>query len=102
MALRIAPSRRTVANSACAIADGGAIRSAPPVGRAATSDRGAASGLYLASYFFGGLIGSAVLGTLFDMFGWAACVGAVAAALIVAALLAVFLRTPMAPEGLAH
>ena len=32
------------------------------VGRAATSDRGAASGLYLASYFFGGLIGSAVLG----------------------------------------
>lgn len=72
------------------------------VGRAATSDRGAASGLYLASYFFGGLIGSAVLGTLFDMFGWAACVGGVAAALIVAALLAVFLRTPMAPEGLAH
>ena len=37
------------------------------VGRAATSDRGAASGLYLASYFFGGLIGSAVLGVLFDI-----------------------------------
>ena len=72
------------------------------VGRAATSDRGAASGLYLASYFFGGLIGSAVLGVLFDMFGWTACVGGVAAALIVAALLAVFLKTPMAPEGLAH
>ena len=72
------------------------------VGRAATSDRGAASGLYLASYFFGGLIGSAVLGTLFDMFGWAACVGGVAAALIVAALLAVFLKTPMTPESLAH
>ncbi len=32
------------------------------VGRAATSDRGSASGLYLACYFFGGLIGSAVLG----------------------------------------
>jgi predicted MFS family arabinose efflux permease len=72
------------------------------VGRAATSDRGAASGLYLACYFFGGLIGSAVLGTLFDMFGWAACVGGVAAALLVAALLAVFLKTPMAPERLAH
>src|SRR6516225_5456877 len=28
------------------------------VGRAATSNRGAASGLYLASYFFGGLVGS--------------------------------------------
>ena len=40
------------------------------VGRAATSDRGAASGLYLACYFFGGLIGSAVLGVIFDMFGW--------------------------------
>jgi hypothetical protein len=39
------------------------------VGRAATSERGAASGLYLASYFFGGLVGSAVLGPIFDMFG---------------------------------
>jgi len=29
------------------------------VGRAALSDRGSASGLYLASYFFGGLVGSA-------------------------------------------
>jgi predicted MFS family arabinose efflux permease len=72
------------------------------VGRAATADRGAASGLYLASYFFGGLIGSAVLGTVFDMFGWTACVGGVGAALIVAALLAVFLKTPMTPESLAH
>ncbi len=51
---------------------------------------GRQAGLYLASYFFGGLIGSAVLGVLFDMFGWTACVGGVAAALIVAALLAVF------------
>ena len=30
------------------------------VGRAAASDRGSASGLYLASYFFGGLIGGAM------------------------------------------
>ncbi len=67
------------------------------VGRAATSDRGAASGLYLASYFFGGLIGSAVLGVIFDMFGWAACVGGIAMALMAAALLAVFLKTPMSP-----
>jgi predicted MFS family arabinose efflux permease len=69
------------------------------VGRAATSDRGSASGLYLASYFFGGLIGSAVLGLLFDMFGWTACVGGIAAALLVAALLAIFLKTPMTPEA---
>jgi len=69
------------------------------VGRAATSDRGAASGLYLASYFFGGLIGSAVLGPIFDMFGWAACVGGIAVALMVAALLAIFLKTPMSPAA---
>jgi predicted MFS family arabinose efflux permease len=72
------------------------------VGRAATSERGAASGLYLACYFFGGLIGSAVLGVIFDMFGWAACVGGIGAALLVAALLAIFLRTPMAPGGVAR
>ncbi len=72
------------------------------VGRAATSDRGSASGLYLACYFFGGLIGSAVLGVIFDMFGWEACVAGIAAALLVAAVLAVFLRTPMAPEAVRH
>jgi predicted MFS family arabinose efflux permease len=67
------------------------------VGRAATSERGAASGLYLACYFFGGLVGSAVLGLIFDMFGWKACVAGIAVALLAAALLAVFLKTPMAP-----
>jgi YNFM family putative membrane transporter len=67
------------------------------VGRAATSDRGSASGLYLASYFFGGLIGSAVLGIIFDMFGWTACVAGIAVSLLVAAVLAVFLKTPMSP-----
>ena len=72
------------------------------VGRAATSDRGSASGLYLASYFFGGLIGSAVLGVIFDMFGWTACVGGIAVSLLVAALLAVFLKTPMTPEAMAR
>jgi predicted MFS family arabinose efflux permease len=72
------------------------------VGRAATSDRGSASGLYLASYFFGGLIGSAVLGLIFDMFGWTACVGGIAISLLIAALLAIFLKTPMTPTALAH
>ena len=55
------------------------------VGRAASGDRGAASGLYLASYFFGGLAGAAVLGGLFDGFGWAACVAGIAIALAAAA-----------------
>jgi MFS transporter, YNFM family, putative membrane transport protein len=58
------------------------------VGRAATTDRGSASGIYLASYFFGGLVGTAVLGQLFDRFGWAACVAGIALALGVAAVLA--------------
>jgi MFS transporter, YNFM family, putative membrane transport protein len=44
------------------------------VGRAATTERGAASGMYLACYFAGGLAGTAVLGFIFDRFGWAACV----------------------------
>jgi MFS family permease len=64
------------------------------VSRAATGDRGAASGIYLASYFFGGLIGSAVLGQIFDRLGWAACVAGIGAALAIAALLAVRFRLP--------
>jgi MFS family permease len=43
------------------------------VGRAAITNRGVASGTYLACYFAGGLVGSAVLGQLFDRFGWPAC-----------------------------
>lgn len=64
------------------------------VGKAATSDRGAASGIYLFCYFLGGLVGSAVLGALFDRFGWAACVTGIALALATAALLTRSLRTP--------
>jgi predicted MFS family arabinose efflux permease len=62
------------------------------VGRAATTDRGSASGIYLACYFFGGLVGTAVLGQLFDRFGWAACVAGLGAALAVAALLGLRLK----------
>jgi predicted MFS family arabinose efflux permease len=62
------------------------------VGRAATENRGVASGTYLASYFFGGLVGSAVLGQLFDHFGWTACVIGVALLLAAAALLTLKLR----------
>ena len=64
------------------------------VGRAATADRGAASGMYLASYFFGGIAGSVVLGQLFDHLGWAACVGGIAASLVAAGLLTARLQLP--------
>jgi len=64
------------------------------VSRAATVDRGSASGIYLACYFFGGLVGSAVLGQLFDRFGWTACVVGIALALAVAALLAFRIKIP--------
>jgi predicted MFS family arabinose efflux permease len=69
------------------------------VGRAATSDRGSASGLYLACYFFGGLVGAAILGQIFDTFGWTACVIGIGISLLVAAILALFLKTPLAPEA---
>jgi predicted MFS family arabinose efflux permease len=52
------------------------------VGRAARADRAAASGMYLASYFFGGLIGSAVLGQAFDRLGWTGCVIGIGLALV--------------------
>src|SRR5262249_9002033 len=64
------------------------------VGHAAETERGVASGLYLASYFFGGMVGSAVLGQLFDGFGWAGCVAGIACALVAAAVLARRLRMP--------
>lgn len=57
------------------------------VGRAATVDRGSASGLYLASYFLGGLSGSAVLGQVFDRLGWTACVVGIGVALVLGAAL---------------
>ena len=64
------------------------------VGRAADSDRGSASGIYLACYFFGGLVGTAVLGQIFDRVGWTACVVGIALALTAAAYLAAHLRLP--------
>ncbi len=64
------------------------------VGRAATTDRGSASGLYLACYFLGGISGSVVLGQLFVRFGWTACVAGIGIALSAAALLALRLTLP--------
>jgi predicted MFS family arabinose efflux permease len=64
------------------------------VSRTATTERGAASGIYLASYYLGGLAGSAVLGVVFDMFGWTETVIVLAVALAAAAALTVQLREP--------
>jgi predicted MFS family arabinose efflux permease len=61
------------------------------VSRAAKSNRAAASGIYLASYFAGGLVGSAVLGQIFDQYGWAACVASIGASLAAAAWLTQYL-----------
>jgi predicted MFS family arabinose efflux permease len=58
------------------------------VGRRAMSDKAGASGIYLASYYSGGLIGSLVLGQIYDHLGWNACVLVLAAALGAAMLLA--------------
>ena len=57
------------------------------LGQATAYGRSATSGLYLACYFSGGLVGTAVLGQMFDHLGWAACVAGVGTALLAAALL---------------
>lgn len=49
------------------------------VSRTASRDRTAASGIYLASYYAGGLAGSFVIGQIYDRIGWTACVAVLAA-----------------------
>ncbi|MCL6684148.1 MFS transporter [Sphingomonas alba] len=63
------------------------------VGRTATGDKAAASGLYLSAYYSGGLAGAAVIGQLFDRFGWTASLIGVGFALALAAVLGLQLRT---------
>lgn len=63
------------------------------VNHAATGDHGSASGLYLASYFLGGLAGAAILGQVFDRLGWAACVAGIGLAFVAGAVLAAALTT---------
>jgi predicted MFS family arabinose efflux permease len=58
------------------------------VGRAAVTERAAASGLYLASYYLGGLAGAVILGQCFAVFGWAATVAGLGVGLAIAAVLA--------------
>jgi YNFM family putative membrane transporter len=58
------------------------------IGTVATADRATASGLYLTSYYFGGLVGAAVIGRVFTANGWNSAVYlllAVTAASLIAA-----------------
>jgi predicted MFS family arabinose efflux permease len=64
------------------------------VGRAAIGDRASASGIYLACYFLGGLVGSAVLGQVYDHLGWPACVAGIGLSVVLAAVLASRLTAP--------
>ena len=72
------------------------------VGRAAKQDRAAASGLYLAAYYLGGLAGAAVLGQVFDHIGWPATVAGVGVALTAAAYFASRLHPATAGKAMAQ
>jgi MFS transporter, YNFM family, putative membrane transport protein len=65
------------------------------VSRSAGAQRGAASGIYLASYYAGGLAGSIALGQIFDRFGWLLTLVAIAIAFACGALVALKLREPV-------
>ena len=58
------------------------------VGRTATHDHAAANGLYLASYYLGGIAGAFVIGRVFEAQGWAVSVIVLAALTCVAWALA--------------
>ncbi|RWX14157.1 MFS transporter [Rhizobium hidalgonense] len=64
------------------------------VGRRAMSDKAGASGIYLASYYAGGMVGSLVLGQVYDHVGWNASVYVLIAALAAAMLIAGSLSAP--------
>ncbi|MER8976761.1 MULTISPECIES: MFS transporter [unclassified Mesorhizobium] len=64
------------------------------VSRTASRDRAAASGIYLASYYAGGLAGSFVIGQIYDRIGWTTCVAVLAAVLAGAIVVARVLQTP--------
>ncbi|MEM1045768.1 MAG: MFS transporter [Pseudomonadota bacterium] len=62
------------------------------IGSAAATDRAAASGLYLASYYLGGLVGAFVVGRIFAAAGWGGSVAAVLVATALSFLFATRLR----------
>ncbi len=66
------------------------------VSRTASHDPAAASGIYLASYYAGGLAGSFVIGQIYDRISWTACVAVLVAVLAGAIAVARVLQTPKA------
>lgn len=64
------------------------------VGRRALRNHAAANGLYLTSYYAGGLAGAVLLGQTYTRLGWPATVATLAAALALAALLARAMTEP--------
>lgn len=64
------------------------------VGRRALSDKAGASGIYLACYYTGRLVGSLVLGQAYDHLGWNACVAILVSALFLAIVAARLLTSP--------
>ncbi|MEO1293056.1 MAG: MFS transporter, partial [Pseudomonadota bacterium] len=64
------------------------------VGRTATRDNAAANGLYLTSYYLGGLAGALLLGEVFIAAGWTTVVATIAASLGIALLLGRNLHEP--------
>lgn len=72
------------------------------IARATDASPATASGLYLAAYFFGGILGSVVLGLVFDRWGWNATVGGLALVLLLAGLLARHVRSPGSADAPKH
>ncbi len=68
------------------------------VGRTARTERAAASGLYLAFYYTGGLVGASAIGQLYDRLGWHAAVIGAGLALLLAAAIGAGLSDP-APDA---
>ena len=57
------------------------------VGRTAKGDKAAANGLYLTSYYLGGIVGALVLGQVYSGFGWTVSVAVLTALIALSALL---------------
>lgn len=71
------------------------------VGRVASSDRAAASGLYLTSYYLGGMAGAALLGQIYDRLGWSATAAGIGFALLAALACSAWLAPLPARRALA-
>lgn len=65
------------------------------VGRTVTHDHAVANGLYLSSYYLGGMSGAWLIGRVFEVSGWAS---AVAILLVLTGIAGVLSRTPMNSE----